>query len=101
MHEVQYLRNDQWHVGQKIRDVVFQESFVILPCKPVTVRYHYCHNVVNEGNHLQELQTSVYRSEVLGSLNSETMHFWTYIDINYFYYLCRRNSFLKLCHIFL
>jgi hypothetical protein len=29
--------------------------------------------------------------------NSETMHFQTYVDINYFYYLHMKNSFLKLC----
>jgi hypothetical protein len=35
MHEVQFSTNDKWHVGQEIRHAVFQESFVILPCKPV------------------------------------------------------------------
>jgi hypothetical protein len=35
MHEVQFLTNDQWHASQEIRHVVFQESFVILPWKPV------------------------------------------------------------------
>jgi hypothetical protein len=36
MHEVQFSTNDdQWHVGQEIRHVVFQESFVIPPCKPI------------------------------------------------------------------
>jgi hypothetical protein len=35
MHEVQFSMNDQWHIGQEIRHVVFQESFVIPPCKPV------------------------------------------------------------------
>jgi hypothetical protein len=33
--------------------------------------------------------------------NSETMHFQTYVGINYFYYLDVRNSFLKSCHTFL
>jgi hypothetical protein len=32
--EVQFLTNDQWHVSQEVRHVVFQESYVILPCKP-------------------------------------------------------------------
>jgi hypothetical protein len=53
-----------------------------------------CLNVVNGWNHLQELQNSVYHSAVLESLNSETMHFLTYVDINYFYYLHMMNSFL-------
>jgi hypothetical protein len=35
MHEVQFRTNDQWHVGQEIRHVVFQECFVIPLCKPV------------------------------------------------------------------
>jgi hypothetical protein len=34
-----------------------------------------CLNVVNGGKHLRELR------------NLETMHFRTYVDINYFYYL--------------
>jgi hypothetical protein len=59
-----------------------------------------CLNVVNDGNHLWELQNSVYHSVVLESLNLETMHFWTYVDINHFYYLHMRKSFLKLCRIF-
>jgi hypothetical protein len=88
MHEVQFSKNDQWHVGQEIRHVVFQESFVIPPCKPVWMY----------GN--QELRKSVYHSAVLESRNSETMHFRTYVDINYFYYLRMRNPFLKLCHVF-
>jgi hypothetical protein len=29
--EVQFPTNDQWHVGQEISLVVFQESFVIPP----------------------------------------------------------------------
>jgi hypothetical protein len=45
MHEVQFSTNDQWHVGQVIRHVVFQESFVIPPCNPVWMY----------GNHLREL----------------------------------------------
>jgi hypothetical protein len=90
MHEVQFSINEQWHVGQEIRHVVFQESFVILPCKPVWMY----------GNHLRELRMSVYQSAVLESLNSETMHFRTYVDINYFYYLHMRNPFLKLCLVF-
>jgi hypothetical protein len=59
MHEVQ---NDQWQVGQEIRHAVFQESFVIPPCKPVWMY----------GNHLRVLRKSVYHSAVLESLNSET-----------------------------
>jgi hypothetical protein len=35
MHELQVSENDQWHVGQEIRQVVLHESFVIRPCKPV------------------------------------------------------------------
>jgi hypothetical protein len=31
MHEVHFSTNDQWHVGQETRHVVFQESFVIHP----------------------------------------------------------------------
>jgi hypothetical protein len=31
MHEVQFSTNDQWHIGQEIRHVVFQGSFVISP----------------------------------------------------------------------
>jgi hypothetical protein len=57
-------------------------------------------NVVNDGNHLQELQNSVYHSAVLESLNTETIHFQTYVDVNYFYYLHMRTSFLKLYHVF-
>jgi hypothetical protein len=34
-HEVKLSMNDQWQIGQEIRHVVFQESFVIPPCKPV------------------------------------------------------------------
>jgi hypothetical protein len=30
MNEVQFSMNDQWHVGQEIRNVVFQESSVSL-----------------------------------------------------------------------
>jgi hypothetical protein len=90
-HDVQFSTNDQWHVGQEIRHLVFQESFVIPPCKPVLMY----------GNRLRELRKSVYHSAVLASLNSETMHFRTYVDINYFYYLHMRNPFLKLCRIFL
>jgi hypothetical protein len=62
--------------------------------------YHDCVTVMNDRNHLRELRNSVYHSAVLESLNSETVHFGTYIDINYFYYLHMRNSFLKLCHVF-
>jgi hypothetical protein len=62
--------------------------------------YRDCLNVVNDGNHLRELRNSVYHSAVLESLNSETMHFRTYVDINYFYYLHTRNTFLKLCLVF-
>jgi hypothetical protein len=35
MHEAQFSMNDQWDVSQEVRHIVFQESFVILPCKPV------------------------------------------------------------------
>jgi hypothetical protein len=35
IHEVQFPMNDQWHVGRGIRHVVFLESFVIPPFKPV------------------------------------------------------------------
>jgi hypothetical protein len=34
-HEVKSLTNDQWHVDQEISHDVFQDSFVILSCKPV------------------------------------------------------------------
>jgi hypothetical protein len=34
MHEVQFSANDSWHVGQEIRHAVFQESFLVPPCKP-------------------------------------------------------------------
>jgi hypothetical protein len=37
----------------------------------------------------------------LESLNLGTMHFWNYIDTNYFYYLHTRKSFLKLYMYFL
>jgi hypothetical protein len=30
----------------------------------------------------------------------DALHFWSYVDINYFYYLHMRNSFLKLCRVF-
>jgi hypothetical protein len=40
-----------------------------------------------------EIQFIIQR--FLESLNSETMHFWTYFDVNYFYYLHMKNSFLK------
>jgi hypothetical protein len=63
--------------------------------------YHDCLNVVNDGKHLRELRNSVYHSAVLESLNSETMHFRTNVDINYFYHLHMRNSFLKLWRVFL
>jgi hypothetical protein len=35
IHEMQFLMNDQWHVGQEIRHDIFKESFVITPSKPV------------------------------------------------------------------
>jgi hypothetical protein len=35
VHEVQFSTYDGWHDGQGIRRVVFQESFVIPPCKYV------------------------------------------------------------------
>jgi hypothetical protein len=60
-----------------------------------------CLNVMNDRNHLWELKNSFYHWVGLESLNLETMHFWTYVDINYFYYLHARNSFLKLCCVFL
>jgi hypothetical protein len=85
-HEMQFPTNEQWHVGQEIRHVVFQESFVIPPCNPVWMY----------GNHLRELRKSVYHSAILESLNSETMHFRTYADIKYFYYLHMRNPFVKV-----
>jgi hypothetical protein len=91
MHEVQFSTNDQWHVGQEISHVDFQESFVIPPSKPIWMY----------GNHLRKLRKSVYHSAVLESLNTETMHFRTYVGINYFYYLYIRNPFLKLCRVFL
>jgi hypothetical protein len=60
----------------------------------------HTYNVVNDENHLRELRNYVYHSVVLENLNSETMHFQTYVDINYFYYLLTRNSFLKLCRVY-
>jgi hypothetical protein len=38
MYKVQFLPNDQWFIGQEVRHIIFQESFVIPPCKPV-LRY--------------------------------------------------------------
>lgn len=35
MHEVQFSKNDQWHVSQEINPLVCQEIFGIPPCKPV------------------------------------------------------------------
>jgi hypothetical protein len=35
MHEVQFWMNHQWHVGQEIRHIVFQENFIIPLCKPI------------------------------------------------------------------
>jgi hypothetical protein len=35
MHEMRFLTNDQFHVGQEIWLVDFKESFLIPPCKPV------------------------------------------------------------------
>jgi hypothetical protein len=35
LHKVHFSTNDRWHVDQDIRHVVFQENFVIPPCKPV------------------------------------------------------------------
>jgi hypothetical protein len=34
IHEAQFSTNGQWHVHQEI-GLVFEESFVILPCKDV------------------------------------------------------------------
>lgn len=34
-NEVQLLKNDQWHVGQEFRQVIFQEIFVTLPVSPL------------------------------------------------------------------
>jgi hypothetical protein len=62
--------------------------------------YHKCLNVSDDGNHLRELRNSVSHSAFLESLNSETMHFRTYVDINYFDCLHVRNSFLNLCRVF-
>jgi hypothetical protein len=56
---------------------------------------------VNEGNHLWELRNPIYHSAGLESLNLQIIHFRTYVDINYFYYLHMRDSFLKLCRVFL
>jgi hypothetical protein len=53
MNEVQFSIVDRWHVGQEIRHDVSQKSFVIPPCK----------HVLKYGNHLRELQNSVYHSE--------------------------------------
>jgi hypothetical protein len=69
--------------------------------KMVSNWYHSSLDVVNDENHLRELRNSVYHSAVLESLNSETMHFRTYVDINYSYYLHMRNSFLKFWCVFL
>jgi hypothetical protein len=35
LHEAHFSMNDHWHVGQEIRHIAFQESFVFPPCKPV------------------------------------------------------------------
>jgi hypothetical protein len=91
MQEVQFLMNDQWHVGQEIRHVVFQKSFVIPPCKPVWMY----------GNHLLESTKVTLSFSRFRKPNSETMHFRTYVDIDYFYYLHMRNPLLKLCSVFL
>jgi hypothetical protein len=47
--------------------------------------YHDCLNVVNDEKHLWVLWNSVYHSVVVESLNSLSIHFRTYIDLNYFY----------------
>jgi hypothetical protein len=54
------------------------------------------------GGHMEHLLKGNVKSSVSQTdlKNSETMHFQTYVDINYFYYLHMRNSFLKLCHVF-
>jgi hypothetical protein len=62
--------------------------------------YHDYFNVVNDGNHLQEFWNAVYHTAVLERLSSETMHFCTYVYINYFCYLRMRNSFMKSCVYF-
>jgi hypothetical protein len=56
---------------------------------------------MNNRTHLWELQNSVYHSAVLEPLNLESVHFWTYVDINCFYKLYVRNLFLELCHVLL
>jgi hypothetical protein len=90
MREVQFSTNDQWHVGQEIKHVFFlQEKFVISPCKPI---WKYL-----GPNKWSKFSLSFGGLE---SLNSENLHFWSYIDINHFY-LHMRNSFLKLCRVFL
>jgi hypothetical protein len=45
------------------------------------------------------LRNSIYHSAVSELINSEIVHFRTYVHINY--YLRMRNSFLKLCRVFL
>jgi hypothetical protein len=62
-----------------------------------------CYNRVNDWNHLWKLWNSVYCSAILESFNLETMHFWTYVLMNYLYYphTRMRNSFLKLCCVLL
>jgi hypothetical protein len=62
--------------------------------------YHDCLNIANDRHNLRNLRNSVYYSSVLGSLNSEAMHFWTYVDIYYFYCLHMWNSFMKSCRVF-
>jgi hypothetical protein len=62
--------------------------------KIVSDWYHYCLNVVDDGNHLREL------TKFSLSFSGFRMHFRTYVDINCFYYLHMRNSFLSLCRVF-
>jgi hypothetical protein len=61
------------------------------------------HNSISES--LSETIRGSYEiqchSAVFEILNSETTHFLTYVNINSIYYLLIKNSFLKLCCIFL
>jgi hypothetical protein len=49
-------------------------------------------------NHMLEFKKSAYHSAALETVNSETMHFWTYVhgDIKYMYYFRVRKSSLNL-----
>lgn len=52
--------------------------------KIVSYWYHNCLDIVNNRKHLRDLRNSLYHSAVLESLDLETMHSRTYVDIKLF-----------------